>query len=86
MVFVVPSVEVHITRIHKQEGEEDEENLNGVLASVHKVSIENIWCPLGWHTILKEYITIKSSGTSHSMSVYLSVKLCEYKCYLVKYK
>lgn len=42
MVLVVPSVQVDVTRVDEQEGEEDEEDLDGVLASVHKVSVEHI--------------------------------------------
>lgn len=42
MVLVVASVEVHLGGVDQQEGEEDEEDLHGVLASVHKVSVEHV--------------------------------------------
>lgn len=42
MVLMVSSVQVDVTRINEQEGEEDEEDLDGVLASVHEVSVEHV--------------------------------------------
>ena len=52
MILVVPSVEVDVTRINEQEGKQDEENLDGVLASVHEVSIEHVRLIQGRHAIL----------------------------------
>lgn len=39
---MVSSVQVDIVGIDDEERKEDEEDLNGVLAPVHEVSIENI--------------------------------------------
>lgn len=42
VVLVVSSVEVNVARIDQQEGKQDEEDLDGVFAAVHKVSIKNV--------------------------------------------
>lgn len=52
MVLVVSSVEMDFTRIDKQEWKQDEEDLNGVAASVYKVSVKHIGLLHGRHVIL----------------------------------
>lgn len=52
MILVVSSVEVDVIRINKLEWKQDEEDLNGVFASVYKVSVENIGLLHRWHAIL----------------------------------
>jgi len=42
VVFMVSSIKINISRIHKQESKQYEQNLHGVFASVHIVSIENV--------------------------------------------
>lgn len=42
VVLVVSSVEVDVARINEQERKQDEEDLNGVSASIHKVSIKHV--------------------------------------------
>lgn len=42
MVFVVSSVEVDVVGIHQLEGKQDQQNLNGVFPSIHKVSVEDV--------------------------------------------
>ena len=54
MVFVVSPVEVDVAGIQQQEGEKDEENLDGVFASVDKVSIKHVWLLHGRHSILED--------------------------------
>lgn len=52
VVFMVSSIKINISRIHKQESKQYEQNLYGVFASVHIVSIENVGF-LHWrHSIL----------------------------------
>lgn len=50
---MVSSVEVDVTGVDEQEWEQDEEDLNGVFASVYKVSIKQIGPLQGWRAILK---------------------------------
>ena len=52
MVLVVSSVEVDVTGIDEQERKQDDEDLNGIFASVHKVSIKHIGLVQGRHAIL----------------------------------
>lgn len=54
MVLVVASVQVDVTRVDEQEREQDEEDLNGVFASVHKISVEHVRPLQRWHAILSE--------------------------------
>lgn len=42
MVLVVPSVQVDVVGIDQQEAKKDEQDLQGVPASVHKVSVEDV--------------------------------------------
>lgn len=42
MVFMVSSVEVDISRIDEKEWKQNKEDLNGIFAPVHKVSIKHI--------------------------------------------
>lgn len=42
MVLVVSSVQVHVIGIDEQEPKQDEQDLQGVPASIHKVSVEHI--------------------------------------------
>lgn len=42
MVFMVSSVEVDVTRVDKQERKQDDEDLDRVFSSVHKVAIKHI--------------------------------------------
>lgn len=42
MVLVVASVQMDIIRIDQEKGKQDEEDLQGIFSSVHKVSIEDI--------------------------------------------
>lgn len=42
VVFMVSSVEVDVVGIHQLEGEEDQQDLNGVFTSIHKVSVEDV--------------------------------------------
>lgn len=53
MVFMVSSVQVDVTGVDEQEWKQDEEDLNGVFASVYKVSIKQIGPLQGRHAILK---------------------------------
>lgn len=43
MVFMVPSVQMHIVGVNEQETKQDEQNLQRVLATIHKVPVEDIW-------------------------------------------
>lgn len=52
MVLVVSSVEVDVTRVDDHEWKQDEEDLNGVFASVYKVAVEQIGLLQGRHAIL----------------------------------
>lgn len=52
MVLMVSSVEVDITRVDEQEWKQDDEDLNGVFASVHKVSVKHIGLLQGRHAVL----------------------------------
>lgn len=52
VVLVVSPVEVDVTGINEQEGEEDEEDLDGVFSSVHKVSIKHVRLFQGGHPVL----------------------------------
>lgn len=52
MVLVVSSVEVDFTRVDEQEGKQDEEDLNGVFASVYEVSVKHVGVLQGRHVIL----------------------------------
>lgn len=52
MVLMVSSVEVNVTRVDEQEWKQDDEDLNGVFASVHKVSVKHIGLLQGRHAIL----------------------------------
>lgn len=42
VVFVVSSVEVDVVGIHQLEGKQDQQDLNGVFPSIHKVSVEDV--------------------------------------------
>lgn len=51
---MVSSIKINISGIHKKESKQYEQNLYGVFASVHKVSIENVGF-LHWrHSILEK--------------------------------
>lgn len=52
MVLVVSSVEVDFGGINQQEGKQNEEDLDGVPASIHKVSVKHIGLLQGRHAIL----------------------------------
>lgn len=52
VVLVVPSVEVDVTGINEEEGEEDEEDLDGVFSSIHKVSVKHVRLFQGGHPVL----------------------------------
>jgi len=53
VVLVVASVEVDITRINKQKRKQDEEDLDGVFASVHKVSVKYVGLLKRWRPVLR---------------------------------
>ena len=53
MVLVVPPVEVDPVGVHQQEGKQNEEDLHGTLATVHKVSVENIGLLRGGQAVLR---------------------------------
>lgn len=42
VILVVASVEVHVIRVEKQEGEQDYDNFRRLLAAVHKVAVEYV--------------------------------------------
>lgn len=52
VVLMISSVQVNITWINKQEGKQDDEDLNRIFASVHKVSIKHVGLLQRWHAIL----------------------------------
>lgn len=57
---MVSSIKINISRIHKQESKQYEQNLYGVFASVHIVSIENVGF-LHWrHSILQTDIYVRT--------------------------
>lgn len=52
MVLVVPPVQMDVIGIDQQEAKQDEQDLQGVFAPVHKVSIKDVWLLRGWKAIL----------------------------------
>lgn len=52
MVLVISSVEVDVIGINEQEGKEDDEDLNGVFASVYKISVKHVGLLHRRHAIL----------------------------------
>lgn len=52
MVLVVPPVQVDMVGVDQQEAKQDEQNLQGVPAPVHKVSIEDVRLLRGWKAVL----------------------------------
>lgn len=52
MVFMVSSVEVDVTRVDKQERKQDDEDLDRVFSSVHKVAVKHIGVIQRGHSIL----------------------------------
>lgn len=52
MVLMVSSVDVDVTRIDEHEWKQDQEDLNGVFASVNNVSVKQIGLLQGRHAIL----------------------------------
>ena len=52
VVLVVPSVQVHVIGVDQQEPKQDEQDLQGVLAPIHIVSVEDIGFLGGRQTIL----------------------------------
>lgn len=56
MVLVVSSVEVDITWVDQQECKQDDEDLNGILPSIYKISIKHIGLLQGRHSILESTI------------------------------
>ena len=52
VVLVVSPVEVHVVGVQQQEGEEDEEDLDGVVSPVHEVPVEDVGPLVGGHAVL----------------------------------
>lgn len=52
MVLMVSSVEVDVTRVDEQEWKQDDEDLDGVSASVYKVSVKHVGLLQGRHAVL----------------------------------
>ena len=52
VIFMVAPIQEDVIGIHQEESEEDEENLEGVFASVFKVSVENVGRLRRWQTVL----------------------------------
>lgn len=52
MVLVVPPVQVDVVGVDQQEAEQDEQNLQGVPAPVHKVPVEDVRLLRGWKAVL----------------------------------
>lgn len=42
VVFVVPPVQMDVVGVDQQEAKQDEQDLQGVSAAVHKVSVEDV--------------------------------------------
>lgn len=42
MVLVVSSVQMHVIGIDQQEAKQDEQDLYGAFAAIHKVSVEDV--------------------------------------------
>lgn len=53
VVFMVSSVEIDVIGIHQLEGKQDQQDLNGVFPSIHKVSIEDVRRLFGWQAVLQ---------------------------------
>lgn len=52
MVLVVSPVEVDVTRVDEQERKQDDEDLDGVFASVYKVPVKHVGLLQGRHAVL----------------------------------
>lgn len=52
MVLVVSSVQVDVAWVDEQECKQDDEDLDGILPSIYKVSIKHVGLLQGWHSIL----------------------------------
>lgn len=60
MVLMVSSVEVDVTWVDEQKCKQDDKDLNGILPSIYKISIEHIRLLQGWHSILQTTV-VKNS-------------------------
>lgn len=53
MVLVVSSVQVDVAWVDEKECKQDDEDLDGILPSIYKVSIKHVGLLQGWHSILQ---------------------------------
>lgn len=56
MVLMVSSVQVDVAWVDKQECKQNDEDLDGILPSIYKVSIKHVGLLQGWHSILQTAI------------------------------
>ena len=52
MVFMVPSVQKYLVRVHEEAGEQYYSNLGGEGTAVHKIPVKYVGVVDGWKTIL----------------------------------
>ena len=64
MVLVVSPVEVDLTGVDEHEWKQDDKDLDGVFASVHKVSVKQIGLLQGGHAILSHKQQQRVSASS----------------------
>lgn len=56
VVFVISSVEVDVTRVDEQERKQDDEDLDRVFSSIHKVAVKQIGLLQRRHPVLWQSI------------------------------
>lgn len=52
MVFVVPSVQVHVVRVEEKVGKEEHNHFYGLLSTIHKVAVKDVGGLGRWKAIL----------------------------------
>lgn len=90
MVLMVSSVQVDVAWVDEQECKQDDEDLDGILPSIYKVSIEHVGLLQGWHSILqtpimkhlrfgiKSDINVASGGSHVAFFVCLLLEILYY--------
>lgn len=78
MVLVVPPVEVNLLWIDQEEGKEDDEDLEGLFASVHEVAVEHVGLGRGRQAVLQKRGTGGVTKDASPSSPYTSPTSCTF--------